>query len=80
MKQLPPFADLYKFKEDDRIQIIGRYTMEKGMTCGFIVENELKAKRYMAKLQKGFPNIVILGMWPFQGQILVKTAPPVHLN
>lgn len=53
-----PYADLHHVSEDDRIQTIGQKVMRDGLTCGFIVEDEAKADRYMAKLKEKFPGIV----------------------
>jgi hypothetical protein len=75
---LPPFADLGDLDEDDRIQIIGQLA-EGGKQIGFIVENPLKAARYVGKLlarykvQKNYE-----GPGPIKGTTLVRVGPKVN--
>lgn len=80
MNKIPPFADLYKLKEDDRIIVIGHYVMEKRMTVGIVVETSVKADTYITKLKEKHPSIVVKEKAPFKGLWLVRLAPPVHLN
>lgn len=47
------YADLADLPEDDRIAIIGR-TAEGGQRVAFIVEDHVKANRYIEKLTKRF--------------------------
>ncbi len=79
MKDMPPFSDLHKLSESDRIKVIGHYGMQ--MVVGFVVDNEKKADRYIADLKVKYPQLVIHGKAPMQGRtILVRVGPPVHLN
>ena len=80
MKNMPPFSDLYKLKEDDRIDLIGHCAMHKLMTVGFVLEDDAKAERYIAKLKAKFPQIVIHEKGPLKGLVMVKVGPPLHLN
>lgn len=47
------YADLADLPEDDRVDIIGR-TAEGGQKVAFVVEDDLKADRYIRKLSARF--------------------------
>ncbi len=53
------FADLADLPEDDRIRIIGE-TADSGQRVGFFVDNDTKADRYIRKLAKRFPRVVVV--------------------
>ncbi len=75
MTDKPFYADLYALAEDDRITIIGQQ-VEKGLTVGFVVEDNDKADRYIEKLMNRFPvDVVARGSSPVKGTILVKVGP-----
>ena len=82
------FADLESLPEDDRIDVIGNTTMTCGnpfatepFIVGFIVESEEKADRYIEKLKKKFPEIVIIGKGagPVKGTVAVRVGPPASV-
>lgn len=50
---MPVYADLADLPEDDRIERIGR-AAERGQRVAFIVEDDLKANRYIKKLIERF--------------------------
>jgi hypothetical protein len=57
----PPFIDLHKIDEDQRIDMIGHQAIDHGRVVGFIVELEdAKGDRYIAKLKQKFPAIKII--------------------
>lgn len=81
------FADLADLPEDQRIEAIGRLTMEgpasstdKPIMNGFIVETPSKAARYIAKLKEQFPGIRIIDQnpGPLAGTVLVRIGPPLR--
>ena len=58
------FADIADLSEDDRITAIGNRAMT-GEVVGFITDDEPgKAERYIRKLAKRFPKVVILDQKP----------------
>ena len=70
------FADIADFEEDKRIDIIGhRVTVHKEVVA-FIVEDDVKADRYVHKLKEKFPTIseTSRGPGPVEGTICVKVA------
>ena len=59
--------DLHRLNENDRIRVIGESVMnapasssDKPMMSGFFVDDDTKADRYIAKLQKQFPGIRVI--------------------
>ena len=81
------FFDLKRLNENERIDLIGRSVMDEPASSadkptmnGFIVENEAKADRYVAKLEKRFPGIRIIsrGPGPTPGLILIRVGPPLR--
>lgn len=53
-----PFLDVKGLTEDERIKLLGQKVIQEGLTVGFVVEDNAKADRYMAKLKVIFPAIV----------------------
>jgi hypothetical protein len=81
------FADLANLPEDQRIEAIGKLTMEgsassadKPIMNGFIVETPAKAARYIAKLKERFPGIRIIDQTagPVPDTVLVRVGPPLR--
>ena len=75
------YKDIANTPEDDRIDTIGRTVMEQKLSVAFIVDSELgKADRYIEKLRKRFPGIVVIGRGdgPVTGTVYVKVGPPVN--
>lgn len=64
------FADLADLPEDERIHIIGQ-TADAGERVGFFVDDDAKADRYIAKLTKLFPRVVVLER---KADVLVKNT------
>lgn len=61
---MPPFYDLYRLSENERIDVIGKTLMDapqssadKPIIIGLMLEDDAKCDRYMKKLQKKFPGI-----------------------
>lgn len=60
---LPPFADLHKLSEDDRIALMVKIARSKpGAILGCITEMDPpdKADRYIEKLKKADPKLKIM--------------------
>lgn len=66
------YADLADLSEDTRIQLIGEQA-KLGKRVGFVVDNDEKADRYIAKLLVAFPGIEVASRnrGPVYGTILV---------
>jgi hypothetical protein len=79
-RRMPPFADLHKLPEDERIDLIGHYTMHETKTIGFVVEDDEKADRYIAKLKAKFPGIVVDARFPLAGQVCIRLKSSVPNN
>lgn len=80
-------ADLHKMPENDRIRLIGASVMNKPASSadrpvmnGFIVESEMKADRYIFKLQAMFPGIRVVDRkpGPVPNTIMVRVAGPLR--
>lgn len=63
--------DLAALQEDDRIEKIGntimqspQSTLDKPIVVGVIVEDDVKADRYISKLKNKFPRICIIDRCP----------------
>ncbi len=71
---MPQFVDIADLKEDDRIDLIGHRVMDHRDVVSFIVEDDAKADRYIEKLQKKFPCIIVAwrGLGPVPGTIAIK--------
>ena len=68
------FADIANLDESKRIDLIGHRVIDHHETVGFVVEDDIKADRYITKLQKKFPNIIVdwRGPGPVSETILVR--------
>lgn len=76
-----PYLDMAYIEEDDRIRVIGKMVMEGKKTVGFITDSEPgKADRYIEKLRKWFPGIVVMfwGDGPLKDTVTVKVGPPTN--
>lgn len=68
----PSYADLADIPEDERIEAIGR-TAEHRHSVAFIVEDNEKADRYIAKLTSRFRvEVTGRGDGPVPGTVFVK--------
>lgn len=72
----PKFVDLGDLEENKRIEMIGHRAMAHNEKVAFIVEDDAKATRYMAKLKAKFPLIKELwrGPGPVEGTVTVKVC------
>ena len=79
-------ADLKRLSESDRIRMIGRSVMpespssaEEPTVVSFIVEDDLKADRYIGKLQRAFPGIRVIDRQPGPDAytVLVRVSGPL---
>ncbi len=79
MKRLH-YKDLSDESEDERIRQIGDKVMNEKLTVGFIVEDDLKAERYIKKLKKRFQGIHVIAQYRglIPETVLVKVGPPVN--
>ena len=68
------FADLADLSEDDRIAIIAK-TAAAGVIVGFVVDDEPKADRYIAKLSAYPVRVIDRGPGPVFGTVLVRVGP-----
>jgi hypothetical protein len=80
------FTDIADFDEDTRIDMIGKAAMsgkqssgEKPLIIGFVVDNHIKADRYIKKLREKFPTIRIIDRFdgPVQNTVTVRVGPPL---
>lgn len=80
------YADLGDLEEDKRIEAIGKVVMvgvnksaEKPIMAAFVVENDEKADRYIAKLRDRFPGIRVVDRekGPVPDTVLVRVAGPL---
>ena len=79
MSKPEAFIDTHRLEEDARIDLIGRTVMASKKTACFITDADPgKADRYIRKLKKRFPGILILEVLkgPVPNTVLVKVAPP----
>ena len=79
----PYFADLADFEEDKRIEMIGHTVMAHKKTVAFVTDSDPgKAERYIDKLKKRFPGIVIVDRFdgPVSNTVTVKVGPPEPEN
>lgn len=70
------YVDLGDVGEDDRITTIGQ-AAERGQLAGFIVDDDEKANRYIAKLVQRFKVTVVDRMAGPANTILVRVRPSV---
>lgn len=55
----PDFLDLHRLDEDRRIKMIGDAVM-RTLKCAFVIDDDNeKIDRYLAKLKKRFPAVVV---------------------
>jgi hypothetical protein len=77
------YADLGDMEENKRIDTIGRYAMNKKEVVAFVVEDNAKADRYVARLKEGFPTISVRDrfVWPPEaGTITVNGEAAAAMN
>ena len=81
------YIDAAGLEEDSRIELIGKTVMSSHSKTtdapmkpiGFVVENDEKADRYIAKLKAKFPQIRVLKRTPAPGNtVLVSLAGPLN--
>jgi len=70
------YSDIADMPENERIHVIGE-TASAGSVVGFVVENDVKADRYLRKLQRWFPGVRVIdrGPGPVANTILVRCGP-----
>lgn len=69
------FADIADLPEDERIKVIGQVA-ESGQIVGFVVEDDVKAARYEAKLLKANRvRIIDRRQGPIPNTVLVRVGP-----
>ena len=71
------FADLADLPEDERIAIIGKVAAEGSIT-GFVVDDDVKADRYIRKILALHYRVRLISRGPFPGvdkAVLVKVGP-----
>jgi hypothetical protein len=72
------FLDLHRLSEDQRIDMIGHTVTEHGKTVAVCVDDITgKPERYIAKVQKLFPGVAVLGQFkgPTPGVVTIKFGP-----
>jgi len=57
---MKPYKDLAHLPEDDRIDQIGRKVTVEKMTVGVFVDDKKKADRYIGKLLRRFPELLVI--------------------
>lgn len=82
------YVDAGDLEEDKRIEMIGNSVMncpksssDKPPMAAFVVEDDEKADRYIAKLKKRFPSIRIIDRFdgPVKGMsVSVRVGPPLR--
>jgi hypothetical protein len=72
---MPKFADIANLEEDRRIELIAHRVKDHRDTVAFIVEDDVKAKRYVDKLTALLPAVKVMwrGNGPL-GTIIVKVG------
>jgi hypothetical protein len=75
--KFPPYADLHKISEDDRIALIGSAAMSKVVGVMVDAEPADKAPRYVKKVLERFPGVqhIDTGPGPTAGIVLVRFGP-----
>ena len=70
------FVDLHNLSEDARIEMIGHRAVDHKERVAFVVEDDEKADRYVAKLKAKFPSVSVVERFagPVPGVITVKVA------
>jgi hypothetical protein len=59
-KPMPPYADIHRLKEDDRIAMIGTAAMRGGVIAFLTDSDPGKVERYIAKLLAKFPELTVI--------------------
>lgn len=76
------YADLGDMKEDERIELIGHRVADHHEQVAFIVEDDAKADRYIAKVTARFPGVAVKsrGRGPTADTIAVVLIPAEQVN
>ena len=72
------YADLGDLSEDERITIIGRTVVERGMTVAVCVDDQpANVARYIRKIRDRFPTVVVIEQFkgPAKGIVTIKLGP-----
>lgn len=71
------YADLASLPEDKRIEIMVTMVKSDHKTIAFIVEDKKKADRYIGKIMRRFPEVIIMGRLPslVDETITIKIGP-----
>lgn len=73
----PRWKDLADGPEHERIAIIGQHVM-MGEVVGFFVDDDAKADRYIKKLLRAFPQVIVESRSPGpSGSVLVRVKKAV---
>ncbi|MGH3427947.1 MAG: hypothetical protein ACRDQZ_10340 [Mycobacteriales bacterium] len=74
---MTPYVDIASMPEDRRIDLIGHRAVVHKESVAFVVEDDEKADRYIAKLRDKYPTIQVnsRGAGPVKGTIYVKVGP-----
>lgn len=68
------YADLYELPEDERVRVIAE-AAALGNIVGFVVEDDAKADRYVAKLNAYPVRIVDRMPGPVKNTVMVRVGP-----
>lgn len=73
------FVDLGDLSEDARIDILGHRSQDHGETNVFVVEDDEKADRYIAKLTSRYKvKILRRGVGPITNSVFVEVGPTTN--
>jgi len=80
------YFDAADLEEDKRIDLIGKTIMDgvskddKPFTAGVVVEDHVKADRYIEKLKLKFPMIRVIKKFdgPVQNTVSIVLGQPLH--
>lgn len=78
---MPQYIDMNYDEEDERIEAIGKATMQMKKICSFITDDEVgKIERYLKKLKEKFSGIRLIsqGKGPIKGTVWAKLGPPAN--
>lgn len=77
----PKYANLGELTEDKRIELIGHRVVDHHEQVAFIVEDDAKADRYVAKLLEQFLGLIVKHRGPGpKGTIAVVLIPAERVN
>lgn len=77
----PMYADLGDISENNRIDLIGHRVVDHHEQVAFMVDDDAKADRYIAKLLKKFPGVSVKTRGPGPaGTIAVVLIPAERVN